>query len=260
MSRPLEPRRVELWCAFLDDIDTAGRWSDYAPLCDASERERAARLRLPSARRRNLATRALVRTVLSRYVPRAPQTWHFDVGAHGRPRIADPGAVRLEFNIAHSEALVVMAVTAARSVGVDTEHIRRRTDTLALERYFAPAERARLAALPSESRRTRFFELWTLKEAYLKARGMGLRLPLRGVAFDLSVPDRVQLSFTGAFEDTARRWAFAQFTLREHYMLAVCAERDGEAALELAVHETVPLGCTRAMRPAIARAVGFKLA
>jgi 4'-phosphopantetheinyl transferase len=253
MSPPLDPRRIEVWCAWLDDIDAARRWEDYRALLDAPERERQGRLRVAADRRRDLAARALVRTVLSRHVPIPPGAWVFGADANGRPRIVAPQPLPpIEFNIAHSGDLVVLAVATGRALGVDVEDTGRRTDTVALERYFAPREREALIALPPAVRRQRFFELWTLKESYLKARGVGLRLPLRGVAFEFGAPAAVQLSFTGVFVDDAARWALAQLTLRGHYTLAVCAERHGREALRLAVQETVPLAWARPLRPTLA--------
>ena len=259
MSRPLDPQRIELWCAWLEDIDAARRWEDYRALLDAPERERQGRLRMPADRRRDLAARALVRTVLSRHVPVPPEAWAFGADANGRPRIVAPQPLPpIEFNIAHSGDLVVLAVATGRSLGVDVEDTSRRTDTAALERYFAPQEREALATLPAEARRRRFFELWTLKESYLKARGVGLRLPLRGVAFEFNEPASVQLSFTGLFVDEAARWALAQFTLRGHYTLAVCAERQGPQALRLTIQETVPLAWARPLTPTLACASGIE--
>ena len=259
MSRPLDPQRIELWCAWLEDIDAARRWQDYRALLDAPERERQGRLRVPADRRRDLAARALVRTVLSRHVPVPPEAWAFGADANGRPRIVAPQPLPpIEFNIAHSGDLVVLAVATGRSLGVDVEDTSRRTDTAALERYFAPQEREALATLPAEARRRRFFELWTLKESYLKARGVGLRLPLRGVAFEFNEPASVQLSFTGLFVDEAARWALAQFTLRGHYTLAVCAERQGPQALRLTIQETVPLAWARPLTPTLACASGIE--
>lgn len=257
-ARPLEPRRIDLWCASLEAVDTAHRWGEYRALLDAGERARQRRLRLSADRRRDLLARALARTVLSRYAPVAPQAWVFGADEHGRPRIVAPEPVPpIEFNITHSGQLVALAIATGRPLGLDAEDAQRRTDTVALERYFAPGERTVLGALPAQARRRRFFELWTLKESYLKARGVGLRLPLRGCAFEFAEPDGLRLGFTGAFEDEAERWAFAQLTLRGRYVLAVCAGRRGSEPLALAVHETVPLAWQRPVYPIITRATGI---
>ena len=257
-SRPLEHGTIDLWCVALGDVDAARRWADYQALLDAGEQARQGRLMRRADRRRNLAARALVRTVLSRYLPVAPEAWVFGADAHGRPRIVAPqGLPPIEFNIAHSGERVVLGITAGRALGVDVEYTRRRADTVSLERYFAPAERAALAALPAARRRRRFFELWTLKEAYLKARGLGLRLPLHGCAFEWSAPGEVRLALSGAFAAGPQRWALAQLTLHERYVLAVCAERREEQPLSLAVHELVPLEWSRLVEPTFVRAAGF---
>lgn len=258
LSRALDPRRIELWCAWLPDIDAAQCWEAYRALLDAHEREREQRLRRSADRRRNLAARALVRTLLSRHAPVAPEAWRFGTEAHGRPHVVAPQPAPIEFNIAHSADLVVLGIAAGRALGVDVEHAGRHSDTVALERYFAPSEHAALRVLSAKERRRRFFELWTLKESYLKARGVGLRMPLRECAFELSEPGRVRLSVRGASADEAARWAFAQFTLRGQYTLAVCAERQGSQTLRLQVHEIVPLAWERALRVDIARASGIE--
>jgi len=263
-SRPpvhlaLDPQRIDVWCTFLADIDAAGLWRHYAALLDEAERRRGRALRRPADRRRHVAARALVRTVLSRYRSSAPQDWRFIADAHGRPQLSPEHQwPELQFNIAHTAGVVVLAVTAGAAVGVDVETPRRRTDTVALERYFAPTERAALEALPAAARRRRFFELWTLKEAYLKARGLGLRLPLAGFAFDFCAPARVQLQVTDACADTPQRWALAQLCLRGRYLLALCAERRTPQPLALASYETVPLGEAQSKKAQVLRALGFE--
>lgn len=255
----LDPQRIDVWCTFLADIDAAGLWRNYTALLDEGERRRARALRRPADRRRHVAARALVRTVLSRYRSSAPQDWRFSADAHGRPELSPEHQwPELQFNIAHTAAVVVLAVTAGAAVGVDVETSRRRADTVALERYFAPTERAALEALPAAARRRRFFELWTLKEAYLKARGLGLRLPLAGFAFEYCAPAGVQIQFTDACPDTPQRWALAQLCLRGRYLLALCAERRMPQQLVLALHQTVPLGEVRPVRAQLLRANGIE--
>ncbi|MGC8518913.1 MAG: 4'-phosphopantetheinyl transferase family protein, partial [Steroidobacteraceae bacterium] len=95
----LDPRRIDLWCAFLADIDAEGRWRQCAALLDEGERRRAGALRRPADRRRHVAARALVRTVLSGYLPPAPQDWRFVADVHGRPQLSpEHGMPELQFN------------------------------------------------------------------------------------------------------------------------------------------------------------------
>ena len=236
--------RIELWCTFLGDVDPARLASYRAWLCEA-ERARLARFHFEADRLRHLVARALVRSVLSRYGPRAPQEWRFSADANGRPRIANPPpGLALDFNLSHAGELAVLAVAAGRTVGVDVESLARTRDTGRLERYFAPAERAALAALPAAGRRQRFFELWTLKESYLKARGVGLRLPLDAFAFEFPGERGLRLSFAPPIEDLPRRWRLRQFTPRPDYLVSVCGERN-ERPCPITVYEAVPLAWER---------------
>ncbi len=118
------------------------------------------RFRFAKDQRRYLVTRALVRTVLSRYADVRPQDWDFSAGPRGRPVISAPRAApALEFNISHSADLVLLGVTAGRTLGIDTESVAtREADIDGLDRYFAPEESAALLALEPGDRRRRIFE------------------------------------------------------------------------------------------------------
>jgi 4'-phosphopantetheinyl transferase len=125
-----------------------------------------------------LATRILCRRVLSHYAKIHPTEWRFAAGAHGKPRIARPRAFSsLRFNLTHTRGLIVCLVSRAGEVGVDVEEISRKVDIVEIIRhFFARSEREMLDRLTGATRTRRFFELWVLKEAYLKARGRGLSI------------------------------------------------------------------------------------
>ena len=191
---PLHPDKIELWLAFCDEIADEGLLADYRRLLVEEERKKEARFHLAHDRHRYLITRALVRSVLSRYAAVAPQDWCFEEDAYGRPQIvnADPVARRITFNISHTRSLVVLGVTCERALGVDTEDFHTRQAELGIaDHYFAADEVAQLRTTPPDLQQTRFFEYWTLKESYIKARGMGLSLPLAQFGFDLSRPRSV---------------------------------------------------------------------
>jgi len=128
-------------------------------------------------RRRALVSRALLRETLSRYAPVRPEAWAFAPGAHGKPAISNPAGLRLRFNLSHTGKLVACALTLDDEIGVDLEDTTRELDPFEIaERVFSREEIAAFRALAPESQRRRFFESWTLKEAYLKARGLGFEL------------------------------------------------------------------------------------
>ena len=256
LSVDLDPGRIDLWCACIDDIEEAGLLPRYGTLLGAQELARMERLHFARDRRRDLVARALVRTVLSRYAALAPREWAFCADANGRPRIANPPpGPGIEFNLSHSGGLVVLGVGTGRALCVDVESISRNTDTDRLDRYFAPREREALLALPEAERRRRFFELWTLKESYLKARGEGLRLALDAFAFDFTGERGLRLSFERRLADSPCRWRFWQFTPRTDYLVAVCAGRGDPSEDEprLTVREVVPLAWEKVVEVGFSR-------
>jgi 4'-phosphopantetheinyl transferase len=153
----------------------------------ATERARADRFHFPADRDRFVASHAALRTILASYLEVSPAALAFGESAHGKPFVEAPNAGRaLRFSLSHSGDIAVVAVSRRHEVGVDVERVRPLDDLEGFAaRYFSPAERDGLARLPSADRVRAFFEVWTLKEAYLKASGEGL---LRGLdAFDVTV-------------------------------------------------------------------------
>ena len=136
----------------------------------------------------------------------------------------------LEFNLAHTRGLVACAVALGRDVGVDVEWLGRRGRTLEIaERYFSPSEVRDLRATPGPDRKERFFRYWTLKEAYVKARGEGLRLPLRRFSFHLDGP-AVRVSFESDSDDP-RAWQFLIECPTPSHLLAVAVRRASNDAV-----------------------------
>ncbi|MDO9001889.1 MAG: 4'-phosphopantetheinyl transferase superfamily protein [Aquabacterium sp.] len=107
---------------------------------------------------------------------------------------------------------------------------RRLTVAPLADHYFANAEKGNLQSLPLSQQPFRFFEYWTLKEAYIKARGMGLSIPLDRFSFDVTQAGRIDLHVDPCLEDDAERWMFWQWSLDQDYLLALCAQRNCNAA------------------------------
>jgi 4'-phosphopantetheinyl transferase len=206
----LESGEVEVWLTATAAVGDALR-PRYAQLLSAPEQARWQRFLVEGARDQYLIGRALLRTTLSRYADAPEAAWVFTMNEYGCPFVAEPAAHRdLRFNLSHAEGLVACAVTRQGEVGVDVENTERAVDPLALApTVFAAAEIADVAAMPLERRRERFFSYWTLKEAYIKARGMGLSLPLDGFWFELGGAEP-RIRFSDRCPDRAERWHFAQ--------------------------------------------------
>jgi 4'-phosphopantetheinyl transferase len=165
---------VHVWAASLRTspalLETLAR--TLAP----GERQRAEQFRFQRDRDRFVAGRGILRTILGAYVGIGPAAVALEYGSHGKPSLARThGVAGLHFNLAHSEDLALMAVTRAGTVGIDVERVRRLDDAEDLvARFFSPRESAQFGALPPEQKAAAFFNLWTRKEAWLKATGEGI--------------------------------------------------------------------------------------
>ncbi|RSZ60428.1 4'-phosphopantetheinyl transferase superfamily protein [Massilia atriviolacea] len=242
-SLPLDAGHIDLWLVFYQQIAEPALLSSLLTLLNEAERTQQLRFHFADDRLRYLATRALVRTVLSRYAPLAPADWTFTPNDYGRPAIANahPQARTLSFNLSHTRGLIAMAVTRDRVLGVDVENLTTRQVSGGIaEHFFSPTEVAELATVPQERRQDRFFEYWTFKEAYIKARGMGLSIPLDRFSFHFPDERQVGLRIEADLGDDAARWRFWQFQPTPDYLLALCAERlDGTEPL-LTVRSAIP--------------------
>jgi 4'-phosphopantetheinyl transferase len=253
---PLATGEIHLWLAFYDQIADERLHAAYRNMLNAAEREQEPRFHFARDRRRYLVTRALVRSVLSRYEPIPPEQWCFPTNAYGRPEILDAQASGggLSFNISHTHSLIALGVTRHRALGIDVENFRAREAPLDVaDHYFAPPEVAALNAVPRDEQQYRFFEYWTFKESYIKARGMGLSLPLDKFSFHYPDDAAVELTIDRQLGDDAARWEFWQFRPAAEYLLAICAERVEAESPRLTVRQAVPLSGDRPFVPRFLR-------
>jgi 4'-phosphopantetheinyl transferase len=169
---------------FWADLDAAAAaLPPYASLLSADEKERAERYRFSRDRDRYVVRRALLRLLLGRQLGRAPAALRFTANAWGKLALADGGS---EFNLSHSRGLALFALSRDVAVGCDIEfHDRRFLAENIPERLFSATERRELRGFAAEDRLTAFFDGWTRKEAFIKARGLGLSLPLN--SFDVAL-------------------------------------------------------------------------
>jgi 4'-phosphopantetheinyl transferase len=238
-SAPID--RVDVWTVATDEAVTRERLAHYRALLPPDEIERGDRFWQPDDRARFLIARATVRTMLSQYTAMHPRDWRFRIEQYGRPEVAElpPGAPDLRFNLSHTNGLVACAVTIGRDVGIDVEHVHRRLTHDVPERFFSAQEVIDLRALPEAEQALVFFDYWTLKESYIKARGLGLALPLRQFTF-LRPPGRAPLiCFAPELHDDPASWQFAQFWPTRDHRMAVAVRRIGDD-LPIEVAHVIP--------------------
>lgn len=239
----LAPDEAHVWFVRTEHVQDAAWLAFCERLLSADEAARSRRFVSESDRREFLIAHAFVRTVLSKYADVLPSAWRFAPDPKGRPAIVNAGSPPLEFNLSHTKGLAACVVARVREVGVDVEDLGRRTAAESVAgAYFSPDEVAALEAQPPDRRGERFLELWTLKEAYVKARGLGLALPLQRFSFRLEDGRAPAISFAPELPDTAESWQFAQFRPTSSHVLAVAIRRGPEREMTIRLAEDAPLG------------------
>ena len=222
-ANSLAPGDVHIWYRFTESLDDDAVRAEVTQL-SPDERVRCQRFAFGRDRRDFAAGHALLRRVLSMSVhdDGRSDTWTFVPDANGKPSLAhELGAQPLAFNLSHTHGLVACAVAHDAEVGVDVECVERGTDSRDIaERYFSAAELAQLDACPEGRRSAHFIELWTLKEAYLKAIGVGLAHPLD--TFDFTFDGAGGLRFNAPDTGSAA-WTFALFAPSPRHRLALAA-------------------------------------
>ncbi|MGA9966924.1 MAG: 4'-phosphopantetheinyl transferase superfamily protein [Terriglobales bacterium] len=166
---------VHVWHVDLVAWDQEADW--LLELLSAEEQERAARFKFPGPRNQYLISRALLRRALGRYLKIEGHEVRFRTATNGKPELA--AASDLRFNLSHTQGATVFAITRKRHVGVDVERMRKDTNAMELaERFFSRPEVRWLRSQPGSEVIASFFSCWTAKEAYIKAQGEGLSMPL----------------------------------------------------------------------------------
>jgi 4'-phosphopantetheinyl transferase len=222
----LRPGDVHVWSARLDL--SSEKVAAFSRLLDPDEAARASRFRFDRDRRAFAISRGMLRAILALYLSRPRSEIRFHLGAQGKPAIRpDLTPEGLHFNVTHSGALALFALSASFEVGIDVEAIRAQPDLEDIaERFFSVQEVDALRARPAADRNEGFFSCWTAKEAYIKGRGEGLSMPLDGFAVSLEPREGpVELR---ALDRTrpAGNWSIHRFRPEPGYIAALAVESE----------------------------------
>jgi len=228
---PAMPRvdsdEVHVWRAALD-LSIAHVESLEQTLA-ADERVRAERFHFQKDRTHFIVARGFLRAILGRYLNRDPRVLRFCYNLYGKPSLSQEsgGDATPSFNVTHAGGMVLYAVTRNRAIGIDLEniHVDVECESIA-EHFFSPRERRMLRAIPSAMRLEAFFRCWTRKEAYIKARGMGVSLALD--QFDVSVSPREPAALLETREEgqDSSRWSLHDLPVGGGYVAALAVEGD----------------------------------
>jgi 4'-phosphopantetheinyl transferase len=199
---------VHVWRATLDrppkEVET------YRSMLSPDELLRAERLIFPEHRRRFIVARGSLRSILARYLAIAPAAIRFEYGPHGKPRLDTSHVLAhpLHFNLTHSNDLALFSVTGLGAIGIDIEQIRPDFSSAQIaKRYFSAGEIEALGMLAPQEYAEAFFRCWTRKEAFIKATGLGLSLPLDQFDVTLNPGETASLLRTAWDPGEAAHWS-----------------------------------------------------
>lgn len=225
------PRPIQLWFAFPEDAQSQVVADACAALLSEDELARLATFRLERLRREYLTTRALVRTALASCSNTPASAWRFRVSQFGKPEPVQDSLLKM--NATNCPDLVACAVSEDSTVGIDVEPEHRGSHILEVaESVFTPAERRELENLDQPVRLERAVFLWTLKESYLKARGLGMTVPLQRFSFVFEGSEYPRFQPDPCLGDKAERWQFCTMGYAGH-RVTVTAERSLNRAMEI---------------------------
>jgi len=213
---------VQLWRVDLEAIrSNEFRWQE---LLSSDEITRAARFHFADDRQRFVASRAWLRTILAAFLVAEPSELNFSYSKNQKPFLGSAYAESgISFNISHSGGIGLYAFARRREIGVDVEQIRRGFDVESIaDRFFSASEREKLAALPESEKVDAFFRCWTRKEAYIKAIGEGLSLPLSQFDVSLEALETNALLATRPDSSEAGQWSIRDVSGGAGYSAALC--------------------------------------
>jgi 4'-phosphopantetheinyl transferase len=233
---------AHVWLAFSDEHSDPELLAWYRDQLSEEEREKYRRFYFTRDRDLYLLTHGFVRAILSQYLKIASEKWVFTKNRYGRAEIAQPeGKLQLRFNVSRTQGVVACLTALSIDAGVDVERIRELDNLKTLsEHVLTPHELSRHRDLPESDQIQEFFTLWTLKEAYVKARGTGLSLPLKGFAFCFDNEGRVRISIDHQLQDMSSEWQFEVFRPTQTHVMAIALRRKNKSDLRIRVLESVP--------------------
>lgn len=192
------------------------------------ERTKADRFRFPKDRSQFIVSRGALRAILSRYLNISSHTLRFDYNPYGKPSlIVTQGGNTLRFNLSHSRGMALIAITKNRDIGVDIEGINPNFSGLEIaEKFFSPLENSVLRSLPEHLQATAFFTCWTRKEAYIKAVGKGLSIPLNQFDVSLAPGEPAALLNVEENPEEASKWSLIELFPSSDLVAAVAVAGD----------------------------------
>ncbi|QDG94516.1 4'-phosphopantetheinyl transferase superfamily protein (plasmid) [Rhizobium sp. NIBRBAC000502774] len=234
---------IEIWLVDHDRLAPLAVLDRYRQILSKEEITQERKFRSQTDRLGYAVTRIAQRLLLSRYVGMDPEALTFSRTSHGRPGLSCPPAERcgLDFNISHDGTLTVFGLIKGGAIGVDVMTTPARSSYMNVaRRFFCPVETEALDKLAEPLRARRFMEFWTLKEAYVKACGAGLSIPLNSFYFVLEEPGKIDFFPQSPSHDISISWNFWQFRPAPEVLIAICVRQESVPGSSVNLREFHP--------------------
>jgi 4'-phosphopantetheinyl transferase len=222
----LDLGEIHVWRVSLDQTESC--LQSLQQTLSTDERTKADRFRFPKDRSQFIVSRGALRAILSRYLNISSHILRFDYNPYGKPSlIVTQGGNTLRFNLSHSRGMALIAITKNRDIGVDIEGINPNFSCLEIaEKFFSPLENSVLRSLPEHLQATAFFTCWTRKEAYIKAVGKGLSIPLNQFDVSLAPGEPAALLNVEGNPEEASKWSLIELFPSSDMVAAVAVAGD----------------------------------
>jgi 4'-phosphopantetheinyl transferase len=241
MLKSLESE-AHIWITFIEKQYDPRLLDWYKRILSDDEQNRYKSFYFERHRKPYLISHALLRTTLSRYMNIPPANWVFSYDSYGRPQIDKPrGTPELRFNLSRTQGIAVCLIASSLNAGIDIESVNNLDDPELLYRHvLSLSEIASLQGLPAHTLKKRFLIYWTLKEAYVKAIGKGLSIPLTQFSFKLKSNGKACIRLDPRLTDDSSQWQFAFYWLTKEVILAIALCNSGTFDKNIRLFKVIP--------------------
>ena len=235
-------KEAHIWIAFTGKHYNSALLTWYESLLSEYEQKKYNDLYFRRHRKSYLISHALLRATLSFYVNTLPEELGLSYDSYGRPKIQKPGEIPgICFNLSRTRGVAACLISSSSHAGIDVESTLNLVDPeIMFRNVLLPNEIESLEGLGGDSLKRRFLAYWTLKEAYVKATGKGLSIPLTQFSFKLNPDGYAQVTFTPPLADNPLRWQFAYFSLTREHILAVALRKTETTDKNIKIFEVIP--------------------
>jgi 4'-phosphopantetheinyl transferase len=236
----LKPDEVHFFYTIIGEIQDKVLLDKYLSISSNNEKEKINRYRFEKDRHNCLVTRGLLRYVLSEYTNIPPESLEFEENRYGKLSIK-PGLtnIPIKFNLSHAGGLTACALILSHDIGIDIEDSTKKIDLDIANHFFPEQESNYIKNLPEHKKKDAFFDLWTLKESYIKAKGHGLSIPLDKFSFIIN-KENTDICFDNSYDDNPDTFTFFRFTLLNRFKAAITVQSFFNQTLKLKVYKCVP--------------------